>query len=77
VRDKTSFAVPEHARLVVGSAEAACDAACAGIGTSSAFAHNIQLALERGALASWKLEFLCRLYLRVIDFDPQHREAFF
>jgi len=27
--------------------------------------------------ASWKLEFLCRLCLRVIDFDPQHREAFF
>src|SRR5262245_62153521 len=30
-KDKTAVAVPVHARLVVGSAEAACDAACAGI----------------------------------------------
>jgi DNA-binding transcriptional LysR family regulator len=57
VRDKANFAVPVHARLVVGSAEAACDAACAGIGITSAFAHNIQLALERGALTTLLNEF--------------------
>jgi DNA-binding transcriptional LysR family regulator len=57
VRDKTNFAVPVHARLVVGSAEAACDAACAGVGITSAFAHNIQLAQERGALTTLLDEF--------------------
>jgi DNA-binding transcriptional LysR family regulator len=53
VRDKTNFAVSLHARLVVGSAEAACD----GIGITSAFAHNIQLALKRGALTTLLDEF--------------------
>jgi DNA-binding transcriptional LysR family regulator len=57
VRDKTNFAVPVHARLVVGSAEAACDAASAGVGITSAFAHNIQLAQERGALTTLLDEF--------------------
>jgi DNA-binding transcriptional LysR family regulator len=57
VRDKTNFVVPVHARLVVGSAEAACDAACAGIGITSAFAHNIQIAQERGALTTLLDEF--------------------
>jgi len=49
--------VPVHARLVVGSAEAACDAACAGIGIISAFAHHIQIAQERGALTTLLDEF--------------------
>jgi DNA-binding transcriptional LysR family regulator len=31
-KDNTAVAVPARARLVVGSAEAACDAVCAGIG---------------------------------------------
>jgi DNA-binding transcriptional LysR family regulator len=57
VRDKTSFAVPVHARLVVGSAEAACEAACAGIGIISAFAHHIQIAQKRGALTTLLDEF--------------------
>ena len=51
-KDKTAVAVPVHARLVVGSAEAACDAACAGIGITSAFAYHFQTALERGALTT-------------------------
>jgi len=42
VSDKTTVAVPVHARLVVGSAEAACDAACAGIGITIALAYHMQ-----------------------------------
>ena len=57
VRDKTNVAIPVHARLVVGTAEAACDAACAGIGITSAFSYHFQAALERGALTSLLDEF--------------------
>src|SRR5690349_655587 len=57
VRDKTTVAIPVHARLVVGTAEAACDAACAGIGITSVFSYHIQAALERGALTSLLDEF--------------------
>ena len=57
VRDKTNVAIPVHARLVVGTAEAACDAACAGIGITSAFSYHVQAALERGALTSLLDEF--------------------
>jgi DNA-binding transcriptional LysR family regulator len=57
VRDKTNVAIPVRARLVVGSAEAACDAACAGIGITSVFSYHIQAALERGALTSLLDEF--------------------
>ena len=57
IRDKTNVAIPVHARLVVGSAEAACDAACAGIGITSAFSYHFQTALERGALTSLLDEF--------------------
>jgi DNA-binding transcriptional LysR family regulator len=56
-KDKTAVAVPVHARLVVGSAEAACDAACAGIGITSAFAYHFQTALEREALTTLLDEF--------------------
>jgi DNA-binding transcriptional LysR family regulator len=57
VRDKTNVAIPVHARLVVGTAEAACDAACSGIGITSVFSYHIQAALERGALTSLLDEF--------------------
>jgi DNA-binding transcriptional LysR family regulator len=57
VRDKTNVAIPVHARLVVGTAEVACDAACAGIGITSVFSYHIQAALERGALTSLLDEF--------------------
>jgi DNA-binding transcriptional LysR family regulator len=49
-KDKTAVAVPVRARLVVGSAEAACDAACAGIGITPAFFYHFQAALKRGAI---------------------------
>ena len=52
VRDSTNVAVPVHTRLVVGSAEAACDAACAGIGIACAFSYHFQTALNRGALTT-------------------------
>jgi DNA-binding transcriptional LysR family regulator len=42
------FGMSVHARLVVGSAEAACDAASAGIGIAWAFSYHFQAALERG-----------------------------
>ena len=57
VRDKTDVAVPVHARLVVGSAEAAIDAACAGIGITWAFSYHFKPALERGALTTLLDEF--------------------
>ena len=56
-KDKTNVAVPVHARLVVGSAEAACDAACAGIGITSAFSYHFKAALEQGALTTLLDEF--------------------
>ena len=57
VRDKTNVAVPVHARLVVGSTEAACDAARAGIGIASVGSHLVRTALERGALTALLDEF--------------------
>ncbi len=48
---------PYACELVVGSAEAACDAACAGIGIASAFAYHFQAALKRGALTTLLDEF--------------------
>ena len=56
-KDKTNVAVPVHVRLVVGSAEAACDAACASIGITSAFSYHFKAALERGALTTLLDEF--------------------
>jgi DNA-binding transcriptional LysR family regulator len=52
VRDGADVAIPVHARLIVGSAEAAIDAACAGIGITWAFSYHFKPALERGALTS-------------------------
>ncbi|MBV8576891.1 MAG: LysR family transcriptional regulator [Acetobacteraceae bacterium] len=57
IKHETTVAVPVHARLVVGSVEAACDAACAGIGITSAFAYHFQTALQRGALTALLDEF--------------------
>src|SRR5262249_58018420 len=56
-KDKAAVAVPVRARLVVGSAEAACDAACAGIGITSAFAYHFQAALKRRDLTTLLDEF--------------------
>ena len=52
VRDKTAIAVPVHTRLVVGSAEAACAAARAGIGIAIAFSHRLQAAHDGGILTT-------------------------
>jgi DNA-binding transcriptional LysR family regulator len=57
VIDKTNVAVPVRARLVVGTAEAACDAACAGIGIAGTVSYHIQAALERGELTTLLDEF--------------------
>jgi DNA-binding transcriptional LysR family regulator len=38
-----------RSRFFNGSVEAACDAACAGIGITSAFAYHFRTDLERGA----------------------------
>jgi DNA-binding transcriptional LysR family regulator len=54
---KAAVAVPVRVRFVVGSAEAACEAACAGIGITSAFAYHFQTALARGALTTLLDEF--------------------
>ena len=52
VRDKATIAVPVHTRLVVGSVEAACAAARAGIGITIAFAYQLHAAPEGGALTT-------------------------
>ena len=52
VRDKAAVAVPVHTRLVVGSVEAACAAARAGIGITIAFAYQLQADLAARALTT-------------------------
>ncbi len=39
--------------------------------------HKLAALLVDCISASWKLDFLFSLRLRVINFDPQHRKAFF
>jgi DNA-binding transcriptional LysR family regulator len=55
--DKAAIAVPVHTRLVVGSAEAACSAARAGVGITIALAYQLKIAPERGALTTLLDEF--------------------
>ena len=50
VRDGAVIATPVSTRLVVGSAEAAYAAARAGIGITKAFAYQLEVAPESGAL---------------------------
>jgi DNA-binding transcriptional LysR family regulator len=50
--DKTNLAVRVHSRLIVSSAEAACEAARAGIGITPAAFHLIEEALEAGTLTT-------------------------
>ena len=52
VRGKTKLAVPVHSRLVVGSVEAACDAARAGIGITIATSSHVKAALDAGTLTT-------------------------
>jgi DNA-binding transcriptional LysR family regulator len=50
VRDGAEILVPVRARLTVASVEAACDAARAGIGLTTAFSYHVAAAIEAGAL---------------------------
>lgn len=50
VRGNTEVAVPVRSRLVVGSADAALEAACAGLGITAAFSYHARAAVEAGAL---------------------------
>jgi DNA-binding transcriptional LysR family regulator len=52
VRGKSDIAVPIRSRLVVGSVEAACDAALAGIGITVAFSYHVRAALAAGTLTT-------------------------
>ena len=52
LRDGTDLAVTIRPRLVVSTAEAACDAACAGIGLTRAFSYHVAAAVAAGALAT-------------------------
>ncbi|HUA56950.1 MAG TPA: LysR family transcriptional regulator [Candidatus Sulfotelmatobacter sp.] len=52
VRAGADVAVPVRSRLVVGSVEAACDAARAGIGITTAFSYHVEAALEAGTLTT-------------------------
>jgi len=57
VRDKTNVAVPVHVRFSVGSTEAGCDAACAGVGIIRGLSYLFKSALESGALTTVLDEF--------------------
>jgi DNA-binding transcriptional LysR family regulator len=52
VREGAEITVPVHSRLVVSSAEAACDAARAGIGLTTVFSYHAAEAVASGALVT-------------------------
>lgn len=52
VRDKVEVAIPVRPRFVVSNAEAACDAARAGIGMARALSHLIAAPVEAGTLVT-------------------------
>jgi DNA-binding transcriptional LysR family regulator len=54
---KTTVAVPMRARLVVSNAEAACDAACEGLGITIALSYQFHAGLKCGALTTLLDEF--------------------
>jgi DNA-binding transcriptional LysR family regulator len=55
--DESNLAVRVHSRLVVSNAEAACDAARAGIGITVAFSYLVESALKAGTLTTLLDEF--------------------
>jgi DNA-binding transcriptional LysR family regulator len=57
VGDESNLAVRVHSRLVVSNAEAACDAARAGIGITAAFSYLVESALKAGTLTTLLDEF--------------------
>jgi DNA-binding transcriptional LysR family regulator len=54
---KTTVAVPVRPRLVVSNAEAACDAACAGVGITIALSYHFNSGLKCGSLTTLLDEF--------------------
>lgn len=52
VHDGVEITTPVHSRLVVGSVEAACDAALADMGLTMAFRYHVAAALDAGTLVS-------------------------
>jgi DNA-binding transcriptional LysR family regulator len=57
VQGKTEVAFPVRSRLVVGSLDAACEAALAGIGITAAHSFNVRTALQAGGLETVLDEF--------------------
>ena len=57
VRDKATIAAPVHTRLIVGSSEAACAAARAGVGICIAFTYQLDGAPGEGGLTTVLDEF--------------------
>jgi DNA-binding transcriptional LysR family regulator len=55
--DESNLAVRVHSRLVVSNAEAACDAARAGIGITAAFSYLVESAHKAGTLTTLLDEF--------------------
>jgi DNA-binding transcriptional LysR family regulator len=54
---KTTVAIPMRPRLVVSNAEAACDAACAGVGITIALSYHFHSGLKCGSLTTLLDEF--------------------
>jgi DNA-binding transcriptional LysR family regulator len=52
VRDKTNIDITVHPRFVVSTVEAACDAACVGIGLTRAFSYHVAALVEAGTLTT-------------------------
>jgi DNA-binding transcriptional LysR family regulator len=57
VRAEAAIAIPVHSRLIVGSVEAACDAARSGIGITAAFSYHVAQSLAAGSLVTLLDEF--------------------
>jgi DNA-binding transcriptional LysR family regulator len=49
-RDQTEYVVPVRSRLIVSNLEAACDAARAGIGVTTAFSYHVAESIKSGEL---------------------------
>ena len=57
-RDKTEYAVPVRSRLIVSNLETACDAACAGIGITTAFSYQVGELIKSGELTPLLQDFM-------------------
>ncbi|MGQ0595264.1 MAG: LysR substrate-binding domain-containing protein [Gammaproteobacteria bacterium] len=50
-KSRVEVSIPIHSRLVVNTAEAAIDAAIAGVGLTRVFSYQVEQAIQNGALA--------------------------